>query len=175
MSSTIIDNKLYRYRKSPYDTKNQIEKIGIAYIQSLIGPDYDEDMVIYNTMKKLQGTELDAWFREHFIPYIIDDKDYNYNDFFLKNIPFKEWLTKVKITRNEICGIYNCESLIEIFKKLNIKINTINYQWPIEVLIEYWKYFIKIDKFGEDDEDYDEGSESLKEYIICAVFYPGPF
>jgi hypothetical protein len=171
--TTSIDKKLYPHRASPYDTKTQIEKIGIAYIQALIGSDYDEHCVIYETMNKLQGDELRAWFIEHFIPYIVDDKDYNYNDFFLKNIPFREWLIEKKITRDDILCIYNCESLIDIFKKLNIKIETINYDWPIEILIKYWKYYIEVEKFGEDEDQY-VAHENLKEYIICAFYYPGP-
>jgi hypothetical protein len=171
--TTSIDKKLYPYRNSPYDTKTQIEKIGIAYIKSLINGEYDEEMVIYETMKKLQGDELRAWFIEHFIPYIVDDKDYNYDGFFLKNIPFREWLKEMEITRDDIYRIFDCKSLLEILQTLKIKIETIKYDWPIEILIKYWKYYIEEYKFGkyDNDEDY---SDSLKDYIICAVHYPGP-
>ena len=171
--STAIDNKLFPAYYSGYTTQTQIEKIGIAYIQSLIGEDYNEDMIIYKTMKQLQGDELSAWFIEHFIPYITEDKDYNYDGFFLKNIPFREWLKEMKITRNDIHAIFKIDNLLVILRELNINMDTINYEWPIEILIKYWKYHIEEFKFGKyNSESY--YSDNLKEYIIFAFCYPGP-
>ena len=170
--STSIDSKLFP-TYSVNQTETQIEKIGIAYIQALIGCDYDEDMVIYETMKKLQGDELRAWFIEHFIPYITEDKDYNYNDFFLKNILFREWLKEMEITRADIYIIFNCTTLLEILRKLNIKMEPIKYDWPIEILIKYWKYHIENKLYNDYDNDYDS-LENLKDYIIFAIHYPGP-
>ena len=194
--STTIDNKLY-IKVSSGTTSHQIERIGIAYIKSLISRHYDKNLVIYKTMKKLQGDELRAWFIEHFIPYIVDDKDYNYDGFFLKNIPFREWLKEMNITRGDIYCIFNCTTLLEILRTLdiNIKVDTtislveggddINEDWPIEILIKYWKYHIEEEIFHlscekEEIKEHEEYfSEKSKDYIICAlhakcILYP-PF
>ena len=171
--STTIDDKLFPAYSHVYTTQTQIEKIGIAYIQALTLGDHDEDRIIYETMKKLQGDELGAWFIEHFIPYITEDKDYNYDDFFLKNIPFREWLKEMEITRNDIHAIFNIDNLLVILRELNIKMDTINYEWPIEILIKYWKYHIEEIIFGKyDGEGYI--SANLKDYIIIASQYPRP-